>query len=230
MQINALFKISYGMYICSAQHGGKMNGCIVNTVTQAASQPVLIAVTVHKDNFTHDLIKQSGAFGVTILTKNTPLRFFGDFGFKSGRDMDKFKNVNYKVGLTGAPIVLDNAVAWMEAALVGSFDAGSHTIFIGEVKDAALVKDEEPMTYAFYREKKCGTAPKNAPTYVSKDTEQKEVCRMKKYRCILCGYIYDPAAGDPDGGIQPGTPFEEIPDGWVCPLCGAAKDQFEPVD
>ncbi len=50
---------------------------------------------------------------------------------------------------------------------------------------------------------------------------------MKKYKCTVCGFIYDPEVGDPDGGIAPGTPFEEIPNDWSCPVCGAAKDDFE---
>ena len=230
MQYNALFKITYGMYICAARDSDRMSGCVVNTIFQVAAQPATVAVSVHKENFTHSLIQKSGVFSATILSQKTPLRFFGHFGFKSGRDVDKFKDVRYKIGKTGAPIVLDWAVGYLEAKLKGSFDAGTHTIFVGEVVNAEALSNDEPMTYAFYRDKKSGTASKHAPTFIKQNAESKEVYRMKKYRCILCGYIYDPAAGDPDGGVQPGTAFEKIPEDWVCPLCGAAKSEFEPVD
>ena len=53
---------------------------------------------------------------------------------------------------------------------------------------------------------------------------------MKSWECIVCGYIYDPSEGDPDNGIEPGTPFEKLPDDWLCPICGAGKDAFEKVE
>ncbi len=102
---------------------------------------------------------------------------------------------------------------------------GTHTIFIGEVVDAAVLTDEEPMTYAYYHLVKRGATPKAAPTYLKEEGGD----RMDTYECTVCGYIYDPEKGDPDSGIAPGTPFEELPDDWVCPVCGAAKDQFEKV-
>ncbi len=101
---------------------------------------------------------------------------------------------------------------------------GTHTIFVGELIGADVIKEGEPMTYAYYHQVKRGTTPKTAPSYVK---EKKEVAEVPKYKCTVCGYIYDPELGDPDGGIKPGTPFEEIPDDWVCPVCGAAKDEFE---
>ena len=91
---------------------------------------------------------------------------------------------------------------------------------------ADMISDDEPMTYAFYREIKGGKSPKAAPTYF-KDESKKEVAGMQKYKCTVCGYIYDPEQGDPDSGIKPGTPFENLPDTWVCPVCGADKSLFE---
>jgi rubredoxin len=102
---------------------------------------------------------------------------------------------------------------------------GTHTIFIGELVGADVLKEGEPMTYAYYHQVKRGTTPKTAPSYVEEKKEA--VAKMAKYQCSVCGYIYDPQLGDPDGGIKPGTPFEKIPDTWVCPVCGASKDQFE---
>ena len=160
------------------------------------------------------------------MTKGAPLEFIGHFGFKSGRMIDKFKDVNYKVGKNNVPIVLDNTLAYLEAQVVKETDAGTHTIFIGKVVEAEILNNEEPMTYAYYHQVKRGKAPKTAPTYIEEKLE-KEKIKMDKYRCTVCGYVYDPEKGDPDGGIKPGTKFEDIPNDWVCPVCGAGKEAFE---
>ena len=97
---------------------------------------------------------------------------FGGFGFKSGREVDKFDGVNYKTGTTGAPIVTDNSVAWYEAKVKNEVDVGTHTIFIGEVVDADVLSEEPPMTYAHYHEVKRGTTPKTAPSYIKKEDEK----------------------------------------------------------
>jgi rubredoxin len=101
---------------------------------------------------------------------------------------------------------------------------------MGEVTEGELLDDGEPMTYAYYHEVRRGTTPETAPTYIKTITEKKEEGKMKKYKCTVCGYIYDPDKGDTDGGIAPGTPFEDLPDDWTCPVCGASKDQFEPEE
>jgi rubredoxin len=111
--------------------------------------------------------------------------------------------------------------------VIKEFDGGTHTIFIGEVVDAEILTDEEPMTYAYYHKIKKGATPQTAPTYIKE--ENRRGSEMAKYRCVICGYIYDPEGGDTEYGIPPGTPFEELPDDWVCPICGATKDQFERV-
>jgi rubredoxin len=97
------------------------------------------------------------------------------------------------------------------------------------VVDADILNGEEPMTYAYYHEVKRGTTPSSAPTYIRTEAMQ-EVRKMDKYKCLICGYVYDPEIGDPDSGIKSGTSFEELPDSWVCPICGAAKDQFEKTE
>ena len=132
-----------------------------------------------------------------------------------------------KIGETQAPVVTDNTLAYLEARVIQEVDVGTHTIFIGELVGADVLREGEPMTYAYYHQVKRGTTPKTAPSYVE---EKKEVAKMPKYKCTVCGYIYDPELGDPDGGIKPGTPFEEIADDWVCPVCGVAKDEFERME
>ncbi len=225
MNPKTLHKISYGLYVISSRKGERLNGQIANAVFQAAAEPETIAVCINKENLTHEFIEDSKVFSVSILSKETPMKFIGTFGFKSGRDVDKMEGVEHKLGDTGAPIVMENSVGYLEAEVIGSMDVGTHTVFLGRIVDAQIVNDEEPMTYAFYHQVKRGTAPKTAPTYI-KEEARKEVS-MDKYRCLVCGYVYDPERGDPDSGVKPGTSFEELPDDWVCPVCGAGKDQFE---
>jgi flavin reductase (DIM6/NTAB) family NADH-FMN oxidoreductase RutF/rubredoxin len=227
MNHTALHNLSYGLYVISSRKGDRFNGQIANTVFQVMSEPPTIAVCINKQNLTHEFITGSKVFAVSILSQDTPLSFIGHFGFKSGREVDKLKDVNYRLGEARAPIVLDHSLAYLEARVINQVEVGTHTIFIGELVGADVLKAGEPMTYAYYQQVKRGTTPRTAPSYIE---ERKEtVSKMAKYKCTVCGYIYDPEAGDPDGGIKPGTPFEKLPDDWVCPVCGASKDQFEKV-
>jgi flavin reductase (DIM6/NTAB) family NADH-FMN oxidoreductase RutF/rubredoxin len=206
----------------------RFNGQIANTVFQVTSQPPTLAVSINRSNLTWEFIKESRVFTATILCQDTPLSFIGRFGFKSGREVDKFEGVNYIIGETKAPVVLDNAVAYLEARVVQEMDVGTHTIFIGELVNADVVSDKACMTYDHYHQIKGGVTPKAAATYIEEKKEERG--KMAKYRCTVCGYIYDPEKGDPDGGIDPGTAFEDLPDDWVCPICAAAKGEFEKLD
>ncbi|HUW45552.1 MAG TPA: flavin reductase [Dehalococcoidia bacterium] len=228
MNLKALHNLSYGLYVVASQKQGKLNAQIANTVVQVTSEPPTISVCINKQNLTHEFITESKVFVASVLSQDTPLSFIGHFGFKSGREVDKLKDVNYKLGEAKAPIVLDHSLAYLEARVINQLDVGTHTIFIGELVGADVLREGEPMTYAYYHQVKRGTTPKTAPSYIE---ERKEtVSKMAKYQCTVCGYIYDPELGDADGGIKPGTPFEEIPDDWVCPVCGASKDQFEKIE
>ena len=228
MNLKALYKLGYGLYVVCSKKGDKLNGQIANTVFQITSEPPTIAVSINKNNLTHEFIKESRVLTASVLSQDTPLSFIGHFGFKSGRDIDKFEGINYKIGETQAPVVTDNTLAYLEARVIQELDAGTHTIFLGELVGADVLKEGEPMTYAYYHQVKRGATPKTAPVYV--EEKKVAVTRAAKYKCSVCGYIYDPEQGDPDGGIKPGTPFEEIPDDWVCPVCGAAKSQFEKIE
>ena len=228
MNLKALYKLGYGLYVVSSRKGDRLNGQIANTVFQITSEPPTIAVSINKNNLTHEFIRESKVLAASVLSQDTPLSFIGHFGFKSGRDMDKLEGINYKTGETQAPVVTDHTLAYLEAKVIQEVDVGTHTIFIGELVDADVLREGEPMTYAYYHQVKRGTTPKTAPSYIAEEKEA--VPQVAKYRCKVCGYIYAPALGDSDGGIKPGTPFEEIPDDWVCPVCGAAKDEFERVE
>lgn len=238
MDLKTFWKLSYGMYlVCSGRAGSKQNGQIANTVFQITSEPATIAVSINKKNYTHDLIARSQVFSVSILSQAAPMALIGTFGFKSGRDIDKFAGLNKKTGITGALVVLDSVIGYLEAELTNSVDCGTHTIFIGKVVAAETLDDKaNPMTYDYYHKIKGGQAPATAPTYQKNDEaviKAENVAKktgegtIDKYKCTVCGWIYDPAKGDPDGGIAAGTPFAELPDDYVCPVCGADKSAFE---
>jgi len=228
VNLKALHKLSYGLYIVTSTKENRLNGQIANSVFQITSEPPTIAVSINKNNLTWEFIKESGVFAVSVLCEDTPLSFIGHFGFKSGRDADKFKGFHYKIGQTQAPVVLDNTVSYIEAKVTKEMDVGTHTIFVGEIIDADILNEKTCMTYDYYQQVKRGTTPRTAPSYIE---EKKEAMpKMDKYKCSVCGWIYDPELGDQDGGIPPGTPFEKLPDDWICPVCGAAKDQFEKME
>jgi len=226
----ALRDLSYGLYIVTSHLGDKLNGQIANTVFQVSSEPTRIAISINKQNLTHEYISASGVFAVSVLDEPTPMTFIGLFGFKSGRDIDKLSQASYRKGVTGSPIVTENTLSFLEAKVIGQADAGTHTIFVADVVAGDLLKPGTPLTYAKYHENK-GKAPKTAPTYIEPEKPKEprgEEKKMKKYVCDVCGYVYDPAVGDPDNGVAPGTAFEALPDNWVCPVCGAGKEDFSP--
>ncbi len=228
MNLQTLTKITYGLYIVSSKKGDKFNGQIANCLTQITAEPVALAVTINKNNLTHEYIQNSKVFTISILSQAATLPFIGLFGFKSGRTFDKFKNIKYKVGITNAPVVLDNSVGYIECELNNSVDVGTHTIFMGKAVAAEMISNAEPMTYDYYHKVIKGKTGKNAPTYIKeeKGSEKEEKKGIEKYRCTVCNYIYDSEKGDPDSGINSGTRFEDLPENWVCPVCGAAKEKF----
>ena len=233
LDLESLFKLSYGMCIVSSKKADKFNACIVNTVFQVTPEPPIVAVSINRENLTWEYINGSRVFAASILSEETPISFIGTFGFKSGRDIDKFENVNVKSGLTGAPIILDHTVGYIEGQVIESIDVITHTLFIAKIAACRTLQESAtPMTYAYYRDVKHGKTPKTATTYQKEEPKQesvKGVGDMKKYRCLMCGYIYDPDKGDLGSGIEPGTVFEDLPDDWVCPQCGVGKEEFEPV-
>lgn len=173
MNPNALHKLSYGVYVVCSRKGDKINGQIANTVIQVTSEPPALAVSINKSNLTHEYIKESGVFTASALCQDTPLSFIGNFGFKSGRDINKFEGINYKIGKTEAPVVTDYTVAYMEVKVTKEVDVGTHTMFIGEVVDADILSDMICMTYDYYHQVKRGTTPKTAPSYIEEKKEEK---------------------------------------------------------
>lgn len=250
LDLRAFWNISYGLYIVTCCCDKGMNGQISNTVFQVTDTPAKIVVSINKKELTHEYIMDSKKFGVSVLEENVPMKQIGLFGFKSGRDVDKLSQVNYKYSPSGCPMVTDYVLALFEANVVETVDVDSHTLFIGEVTYSELLKEGTPLTYDNYHKIKHGKSPEYSPVSKlskqeslspiakkevaepkiidadKKDIIQKGKSEMKKYVCDVCGYIYDPELGDPDGGIAPGTAFEDLPDDWVCPICGVGKDDF----
>jgi flavin reductase (DIM6/NTAB) family NADH-FMN oxidoreductase RutF/rubredoxin len=229
INFEAFFKISYGLYIVSAGDESTRNGFISNSVFQVTAEPPQFAACCNKENFTAELIRKYGSFSISVLSQEAKTDLIATFGYKSGKTVDKFKGVDYKSGLKGTPVLIEDAIATIECKLIQTFDVGTHFIFIGEVIASQILDESaEPMTYTYYREVKKGFAPKNAPTYIDKSKliKKEKTATAAKYQCPVCGYIYDPVKGDPDSGIKPGTAFEELPDDWICPICGTEKEDF----
>ena len=150
----------------------KLNGQTSNAVMQVTSDPPQIATAINTDNFTHECVNRCNSFGVSVLSQKTPISFIGKFGFRTGEEFDKLKDVDYKIGKTGIPIVLENSVAYFEAEVNNKLNVGTHTIFIGEVIDAEILKDDKVMTYEYYHDMKGGTLSKRATHYLKEDDKK----------------------------------------------------------
>jgi len=225
----ALYNLSYGLYVIASKKESLLNGQVANTVFQISSEPMTIAISLNKKNLTNEYVRESKSFVVSVLSQDAPLSLIGQFGFKSGRDTDKFQGINYLLSQDGVPYLTDNTLAYMGARVINEIDALTHTVFIGEVTEAEVLKEGTPMTYAYYQQVKKGGVHQNAPTYIKSQAPEAAAEKAGKFVCSVCGYIYDPEMGDPDNGVPAGTPFEKLPSDWVCPVCGAAKSEFKEV-
>jgi flavin reductase (DIM6/NTAB) family NADH-FMN oxidoreductase RutF/rubredoxin len=222
INFEALFRISYGLYIVCSGDKNRGNGFISNTVFQVTAEPPKFALCCSKNNYTADFITRTNAFSVSVLHTEASPDLFGRFGYRSGKDFNKLEGINVRYGEdTGVPIVLNDCIAFLECKVVQTVDLGTHLLFIGELLHSAILDDtKEPITYTYYRQIRKGVAPKNAPTYVDKSKLQPKDKGpvFKKYECTACGYIYDEAVET--------TKFTDLPFDWVCPSCGTAKEDF----
>jgi ferric-chelate reductase [NAD(P)H] len=156
---------SYGLYIVTSKDRDRLNGQIVNTVIQVTSEPPRVAVIINKKNLTHEMISKSLVFAACIIDEAITMKFIGPFGFKSGRDVNKFESVQYKLGITGSPMVLEYTLSALEARVINQIDLGSHTVFIADVVNTEIFKEGNPLTYRYYHENLRGKTPPNAPSY-----------------------------------------------------------------
>ena len=194
LDLESLFSLSYGMCIVCSKDGDKFSGCTINSVFQITPEPLMLAVSINKESLTNSYIVNSGVFTVSVLSKDTPLSFIGNFGFKSGRDVKKLDGINCKIGETGSPVVLDNAVAYFEVKVTSQTEVATHTDFIGELIAAEVLSKDEPMTYAYYHQVKKGTTPKNAPSYVEEKKTKGEL--NEKETSVLEAEITEAEDGD----------------------------------
>ncbi len=203
---NAMFKLSYGLFVVSAKDGGKDNGCIINTAGQLTENPTKISIAVNKQNYTHDMILKTGVFNLSVLSEQAQFKVFEQFGFKSGRDTNKFDGVEGTLrSANGIYYITEGANAFISAKVVSTEDCGTHTLFIAEVTEAKVLSEVASATYAYYFahiKPKPGVAKSNG----------------KVWECKICGYIYDEE--------KEGVPFENLPEDWVCPLCKHPKSDF----
>ena len=151
--------ITYGLYIVTSVDGEKKNGLIVNTVFQVTAQPAQVAISVNKNSLTHDIITKSRVFAAMPLEQESTLPFIGIFGFRSGKTFDKFSKVPYKTGFLGCPIVTEHTLSYMEVEVNNTVDLGTHTLFIGEVKYAGVLKQGKALTYDYYHHVIKGKTP-----------------------------------------------------------------------
>jgi flavin reductase (DIM6/NTAB) family NADH-FMN oxidoreductase RutF/rubredoxin len=230
LNLDALFEITYGLYIISSGDGHSESGFIANTVMQVTAEPVQVIICSSNQNYTTKLIQKSKRVAISALSTAASRELIGTFGYKSGKDTNKFLGFKHFMTVDSLPVVTEATLAWFEGRVIQEIPMNTHTIFVVIIDNSEIVDSQaEPMTYTYYRQVLKGKSPKTAPTYQEhKSIEKKEDKTMEKtiWVCDICGYEYDPAIGDLDSGIAPGTAFEDIPDDWVCPVCGVDKSNF----
>ncbi|MBE6845889.1 MAG: flavodoxin [Ruminococcus sp.] len=197
--LSALFNIGYGLYVITSNDGKKDNGLIVNTVTQVTNSPDRIAVTVNKENYSHHIINQTGKMNINCLSVDAPFSVFENFGFRSGRNTDKFEGMEILRSDNGLAFLPRYINSFMSLKVEKYVDLDTHGMFICEVTEARVITNTETMTYNYYHE---NVKPKP-------QTDGK-----KGYVCKICGYVYE---GD------------KLPDDFICPLCKHGVADFEPV-
>ncbi len=217
MKDEILFSLTYGMYAIGVKdENNKPSACIVNTVTQVTNSPNRIAVTMNHDNYSHECISKNGLFTVSVFSEETSGAVIGALGFTSGKDNDKLANVRHKILAEGVPVIQENICCWFLCKVVSSTETPTHTIFIAEILAGSDSASRAPMTYDYYHKVIKGKAPKNAPTYQKQQAEGDGI-GGQSWICTVCGYVHN----DPD------VAFEDLPDDWVCPICGMPKSAFK---
>ena len=217
MDNKAFYNLSYGVFVLGSRDGadrtgatagtgtgGLINACITNTCFQAAANPVRIAISSISQNYTCDLIKESGVFSLSVLDSSCTFDLIKHFGYQSGRTVDKFKDLKYELDSNGCPYITSHVCAVLECKVVSAQDLGSHTLFVAEVCDARVMSDKAPLAYADYQAR---VKPK-------KQDSAGPAKKIVGWRCKICGYEYRGA---------------ELPADFTCPICGHSAEDFEPI-
>ena len=198
---NAMFSLSYGLFVLTARDGAKDNGCIINTVTQLTDTPKRISIAVNKANYTHDMIKKTGVFNVSVLSNDAPFAMFQHYGFQSGRDVDKFAGVQGMARTTNGVYYLPYCTnAFISARVTQTIEFETHTLFIADVTEARQLSDVPSMTYAYY--------------FANVKPKPSKLKEQHGWVCKICGYVYE---------------GEELPADFICPLCKHGAEDFEKV-
>ena len=199
----AMFKITYGLFMITTTDGQKQNGCIVNTVSMLTDEPKRIVVFVNKANYTEKLLRENKVFNVSVLTEKTPFDVFKQFGFQSGKDVDKFQNQTYPTTENGLYYLTDCSNAVISAKVVDALDYGTHTLFVAEVTEAKTLSTEKSVTYEYYQS-----------NIKPKPQKAAQPSKKRKWVCKVCGYEYE---GD------------ELPADFICPRCKHPAEDFEEI-
>ncbi len=199
---NAMFKLSYGLFVLTAKENNKHNGCIINTVMQITDNPKKVAIAVNKVNYTHDMVMHTKKFNVSILTTETPFKLFQHFGFQSGREVNKFENFSaIEHSKNGLIYITENTNAYLSCDVLETIDCGSHTLFIAEVTEAHQLSNLPSCTYQYYFD------------HIKPSLKMPE--KKKGWVCKICGYVYE---------------GEELPADFICPLCKHGAEDFERIE
>lgn len=214
MNITALQKITYGLYVVGTSDNGRPTGCIINTCFQVTSENPIIAISMNKNNYTHDAIVHHRRFSLAILAEESDASLITTFGFQSGRDKNKYEGRDY-IWQNDVPVLKGKFAGHIVCELLHIADNETHDVLFARVVDT-LPDDGTPMTYAYYHQVIKGRAPKNAPTYVEEKVPAAETSRSqasRRYVCEVCGYIHE----------------GEMPDDFKCPVCQAPKSCFKEI-
>lgn len=198
MDDKVLRNFTYGLFVITTKVGDKMNGCIINTGIQAGSDPLTVAVSLNKTDYTHDMIMESKEFNLTFLSEDSTFDTFKHFGYQSGRDVDKFEKFEYSLSDNGIPYITAGANAYVSAKVTKTVDLGSHTLFIAEITDGKILSSTPSASYSYYF-----AHIKPAPEKTEKKTG---------WICTICGYIY---------------PEEVLPPDFICPICKHPASDFK---
>ena len=207
MNKKAMYKLSYGLFVLTAELAGKDNGCIINTAGQVTGSPNRISITVNKENLTHDMVQITGKFNISVISEDADFALFERFGFASGVDVDKFAGWDssaFTRAENGIYVVKQGTNAYLSGSVVQTMDLGTHTLFIADVTDMDVLSDAPSATYDYYQK---NIKPKPQPVGTTPKGET-------VWRCLICGYEY---VG------------EELPDDFICPICKHPKEDFEKI-
>lgn len=199
----AMYKLTYGLFVLTTKDGEKDNGCIVNTVSMITDNPKQVTVYVNKSNYTEQLIQKTGVFNACVLTEKAPFDVYKQFGFCSGRDVDKFAGQSYPRSENGLYYVEEGCNALISAKVVQTLDVGTHTLFVAEVTEAKTLSDDKSVTYEYYQS---NVKPKP-------QAAKQEANAPEKWVCQVCGYEHE----------------GELPADFICPWCKHGASDFKKI-